>query len=101
MKLKVPNCIKNKISHHTVTGQSVETAMRGGTGTGRLVHVSEDKDSQGRVACILAAYLLLSTCFFLTYLWFSLVVFKVPSGTKNALCFQVYRMLRSKPSKAT
>lgn len=66
MKLKVPNCLKNKISHHTVTGQKVETGMRGGTGTGRLVHMSEDKDSRGRVSRILAAYLLLSTRFFLT-----------------------------------
>lgn len=99
MKLKVPNCLKNRISHHTVTGQSVETGMRGGTG--RPVHVSEDKDSQGRAACILAAYLLLSTYLFLSYLWFSSVVFEVPSETKSALCFQVCTMLSSKPSKAT
>lgn len=61
------------------------------------VHVNEDKESQGRVSCILAAHLLLSTCFL--PIWFSLVVFRVPSGTNSALCFQVSKMLRSAPRK--
>ena len=65
------------------------------------VHVSEDEESQGHVSCILAACLLLSTCFFLTCLWFSSVVFKGPSGTNSALCFQVSKTLRSETSKAT
>lgn len=102
MKLKVPNCLQNKISCHTVTGQNIEAGMRGGTDT------SGPSPSEWRpgttgiyVSCILAADLLLSTCFFLTYLWFSSVVFKVPSGTYSALCFQEFRMLRSKSSKAT
>lgn len=58
------------------------------------VHVCEDRESQGRVSCILAAHLL-STCFLL--IWFFSVVFKVPSGTSSA---QVSKILRSVPSKA-
>lgn len=61
------------------------------------VRVSEDKEPQGRVSCILTAHSLLSMCFSLTCLWFSLLVFKVPC----ALCFWVSKMLRSAPSKAT
>lgn len=103
MKLKVPNCLKNKISHHTVTLSKMKhRGMRGGTGTVGSVRVSENKESQGRVSCILAArLLLLSTCFFLTCLWFSSVVFKGPAGTSSTLRFQVSKMLRSERSKAT
>lgn len=61
------------------------------------VRVSEDQEPQGCVSCVLAAHLLLSMCFSLTCLWFSSLVFKVPC----ALCFQVPKMLRSAPSKAT
>lgn len=57
--------------------------------------------SQGRASCLLAARLLLSTCFFLTWLWFPPLVFIVSSGTSGALCFQVSKILRLEPSKAT
>lgn len=61
------------------------------------VRVSDDGEPQGHVSCILTAHLLLSMCFSLICLWFSLLVFKVPC----ALCFRVSKMLRSAPRKAT
>lgn len=99
MKLKVPNCLKNKIGHHTVTlgRMSQHRRMRGGTGTSGL---SPRECRQGVTRAYVCPAFLLSTCFFLTCLWFSLVVFKGPSGTNSALCFQVSKILKSEPSKA-
>lgn len=98
MKLKVPNCFKEKQNQPSYCNW----AKCGNTEEWEVaqarvgpVHVSEDRESQGRVSCILAAHLLLSTCFLL--IWFFSVVFKVPSGTSSA---QVSKMLRSVPSKA-
>lgn len=98
MKLKVPNCFKEKQNQPSYCNW----AKSGNTEEWEVaqarvgpVHVSEDRESQGRVSCILAAHLLLSTCFLL--IWFFSVVFKVPSGTSSA---QVSKILRSVPSKA-
>lgn len=99
MKLKVPNCLKkwNQPSYCN-SGQNVETQRneRWHRHEGAPAPVRKDKESQGRVSCILAAHLLLSMCFFHTHLWFSSLAFRVAC----ALCFPVSKMLRSAPSKA-